>query len=275
MSYEPPYRPTMGYADQQWPPSEFAEQRWPEEQLPQQHLPYQQPPQQQWQQEQYPPEQYPPEQYPPEQWAEERWPDGPGVTRAEYAAAPDVFDGGNQDFGTFADLRSENPESVWADEQVPRGPGVITGAVMGFLAASVAIGVATFAAAFFRPQASPIIAVGEAFIDRTPAALKEFAIQRFGEHDKMALLAGMYVTIALLALLIGVFARRRTAIGIVGVVLFGLFGAFVAYTRPASRISDVVPSLIGAVAGAAAMMWLASAAHGTTAHGTTARGGIR
>jgi hypothetical protein len=140
------------------------------------------------------------------------------------------------------------------------GPGLIVGAVMGFLAAGTAIGVATLAAAFFRPQASPIIAVGEAFIDRTPPALKNFAVEKFGENDKTMLLLGMYVTIALLAMAIGVLARKRVMVGVIGVVVFGLFGSFVAYTRPASRPSDVVPSIIGGIAGVIALRWLAHAA---------------
>jgi hypothetical protein len=139
-------------------------------------------------------------------------------------------------------------------------PGVIVGAMMGSLAAAVSIGVATLAAAFFRPQASPIIAVGEAFIDRTPPALKNFAVEKFGENDKTMLLLGMYVTIALLAMAIGVLARKRVAIGVIGVAVFGLFGSFVAYTRPASKPTDVIPSIIGGIAGVFALLWLSHAA---------------
>jgi hypothetical protein len=138
------------------------------------------------------------------------------------------------------------------------GPAI--GAVMGFLAAAVAIGVSTFAAAFVRPQASPIIAVGGAFIDRTPSALKNFAVQHFGENDKTVLLAGMYVTIALIAMAIGCLALRNVTIGVAGLAVFGLFGAFVAITRPEARVTDVVPSVIGGIAGVAALLWLARAA---------------
>jgi DMSO/TMAO reductase YedYZ molybdopterin-dependent catalytic subunit len=138
-------------------------------------------------------------------------------------------------------------------------PGLFVGAVTGFLAAAVAIGVATLAAAFVRPQASPIIAVGGAFIDRTPPALKNFAVQRFGENDKTMLLLGMYVTIAFLAMAIGVLSRRAVALGVAGIAAFGLFGAFVAITRPESRVTDVVPSVIGGIAGVAALIWLAHA----------------
>jgi hypothetical protein len=138
--------------------------------------------------------------------------------------------------------------------------GLVIGAVIGFLAAAVAIGVATLAAAFVRPQASPIIAVGGAFIDRTPPALKNFAVQHFGENDKTILLGGMYITIAFIAMGIGCLARHNVTIGVAGLAAFGLFGAFVAITRPESRATDVIPSVIGGIAGVAALLWLARAA---------------
>jgi len=137
-----------------------------------------------------------------------------------------------------------------------RGRGLLAGAVAGFLAAAVALGVANLIAAFVRPQASPIIAVGEAFIDRTPPALKNFAVQKFGENDKNMLLLGMYVTIALLAIVIGMLAWRRVSIGVAGIGLFGIFGAFVAITRPESHVSDVIPAIVGGIAGIAALLWL-------------------
>ena len=138
--------------------------------------------------------------------------------------------------------------------------GLIIGAVTGFLAAAVAIGVSTFVAAFVRPQAAPIIAVGGAFIDRTPSALKNFAIEHFGENDKTVLLLGMYAMIAVMAMVIGCLAQRNATVGVAGIAMFGLFGAFVAITRPESHLADVVPSVIGGLAGIAAFLWLASAA---------------
>jgi hypothetical protein len=188
-----------------------------------------------------------------------------------YAELADGFD---SPAGGYSDPRSSGPmltapdQPGWdelsrggRDQKPARGaPGMLVGGLMGFLAAAVAIGIATLAAAFFRPQASPIIAVGEWFIDHTPSWLKNFAIQKFGQHDKTMLLLGMYVTIAFLAIGIGVLARRRITIGIVGVAVFGLFGAYIAYTRPASRFSDIIPSIIGGIAGVAALLWLGQAA---------------
>jgi len=144
--------------------------------------------------------------------------------------------------------------------EVGRGRGLLPGALVGFLAAAVALGVANLVAAFVRPQASPIIAVGEAFIDRTPPALKNFAVQKFGTNDKNMLLLGMYVTIALIAIAIGILAWRHMSIGVAGIGLFGLFGAFVAITRPESRATDVIPSIVGGITGIAVLIWLISVA---------------
>jgi hypothetical protein len=138
-----------------------------------------------------------------------------------------------------------------------RGP--IVGAVIGILAAAVAIGVATFAAAFVRPQASPASVVGSIFIDRIPAALKHSVMAHFGAHDRTVLLLGMYVAIGLIAMVLGCMARRNPGAGVAGIAAFGLLGAFIVISRPESRASDVIPSAIGAVAGVMALLWLARA----------------
>ncbi len=160
----------------------------------------------------------------------------------------------------------------WPAAREPVRAGRIAGALTGLLAAAAAIGVATLAAAFVRPQASPVIAVGGAFIDRTPPALKNFAVEHFGENDKTVLLLGMYVTIALIAMAIGCLARRAAAIGVAGVAAFGMFGAVVALTRPESRATDVIPSVIGGIAGVAAFLWLARAAAPAAPAGRARRG---
>ncbi|MGE5287248.1 MAG: molybdopterin-dependent oxidoreductase [Micromonosporaceae bacterium] len=136
----------------------------------------------------------------------------------------------------------------------------MTGALVGVLGGGVAIGVATLAAAFVRPQASPIIAVGEAAIDRTPPAVKNFAVEHFGTHDKTFLLLGIYTVIALIAMALGCLARRRLTLGLVGLALFGAFGAFVALTRPESKTTDALPSVIGGLAGLAALPLIVQAA---------------
>ena len=161
---------------------------------------------------------------------------------------------------SYPPLRRTGPFYAASDGEqgrsIRRSRGLLAGAVAGFLAAAIALGAANLVAAFVRPQASPIIAVGGAFIDRTPSWLKNFAVQKFGENDKTMLLLGMYVTIALLAMVIGVIAWRHVSVGVVALALFGAFGAFVAFTRPESRVTDVIPSIAGGVVGIAAIVWL-------------------
>jgi|GEM_PF-852594 len=138
-----------------------------------------------------------------------------------------------------------------------RGLGV--GAVTGFLAAAVMIGVSTLAAGFVRPQASPMAALASVFIDRTPAALKNIALQHFGTHGRTVLLLGMYAAIAVLAVGIGLLARRAAAPGAAGLAAFSMVAAFVTITRPGGRVSDVAPAVIGGIAGIAALLWLTQA----------------
>ncbi len=135
-----------------------------------------------------------------------------------------------------------------------RGPGV--GAVTGFLAAAVAIGVSTLIAGFIRPQASPMAALASAFIDRTPASLRNAAVHHFGTHGRTVLLLGMYAAIAVLAVGIGLLARRAAAPGVASLGAFSLLAAFVTVTRPGGQVSDVTPAIIGGIAGVAALLWL-------------------
>jgi hypothetical protein len=152
--------------------------------------------------------------------------------------------------------------------------GLIVGATTGFLAAAVTIGVSTLAAAFVGRQAAPIIVVGDAFIDRVPAAVKNVAVDHFGQHGQTMLLLGVYVAIGLLAMAAGLLARRTAALGVAALAAFSLLGAFVAITRPEGRLTDVIPSVAGGLAGLAALLWLRHASAPVAGSGPprTARG---
>ena len=150
--------------------------------------------------------------------------------------------------------RQADPGRDGDRDPAERGP--IVGAVTGLLAIAVAVGVATFAAAFVRPQASPVSAVAGVFIDHLPASLKNQVLAHVGVHGQTVLLLG---AIALAAMVLGGMARRNPSIGVAGIAAFGLLGAFVAVTRPESRASDVIPSAIGGLAGIVALLWLARA----------------
>jgi DMSO/TMAO reductase YedYZ molybdopterin-dependent catalytic subunit len=156
--------------------------------------------------------------------------------------------------GTQVDV-GDHPASTSALGRLRTGGGVI-----GVLAAGVALGTAELFAAAFGPGSSPIVAVGGAAIDATPEWLKSFAIRTFGEQDKLALLIGIGLVLAIAAAALGAASWRRPRLGTAASVVFGVIGAAAALTRPANDLLDAVPSIAGAVAGVLAYRLLREAA---------------
>ena len=148
----------------------------------------------------------------------------------------------------------------WQAEQARRREagrrGPMVGAVSELLAIGVVLGVSTLAAALLKSATSPVSALAAVFAERTPAALRNAIVHHFGAHSEGVLLLGMYGTFAVVAIVIGALARRDAVAGVAGVAAFALFAAFVAITRPASHVADVMPVVIGGLAGVAAAMWL-------------------
>ncbi|WP_228978197.1 molybdopterin-dependent oxidoreductase [Streptomyces sp. DH12] len=135
------------------------------------------------------------------------------------------------------------------------------GAACGLPAGFAALAAAEPTAAAVRPAAGPVTVVGGAAIDRTPAAVKDWAIRAFGESDKLALQAGILAVLALCAVLVGVLALRHRRLGTAGVLLFGAVGAAAALGRPDSGgPADALPSLVAAAVGAAVLHFLATRA---------------
>jgi DMSO/TMAO reductase YedYZ molybdopterin-dependent catalytic subunit len=139
------------------------------------------------------------------------------------------------------------------------------GAVIGLLSAGLAIGVGEFVTAFVRPAAAPIVVVGNRIILLTPEPVRLWAIHRFGTNDKPALLTGIYLGIAVLAVVVGIIAIHRFALGLLGIAAFGAIGVYCALTTHAHRTSDVIPTLFGTVAALAAMIVLVRAVVGEDA----------
>ncbi|QGK70076.1 molybdopterin-dependent oxidoreductase [Allosaccharopolyspora coralli] len=137
--------------------------------------------------------------------------------------------------------------------------------LIGLLAAAFALAVGHLVAALIQPNSSPYLAVGNTAIDFTPEPVKAFAIRTFGESDKVALLVGMAVVIALVAVLAGLLSRRSPRPGTVVIGLFGVIGVAAALWRPDLGVLGVLPSAVAAFAGAGAFSWLHSVALRATA----------
>jgi len=132
----------------------------------------------------------------------------------------------------------------------------LLGALAGLLAAAVGLGAAEVVAAFVSPESSPVVAVGNAAIPLTPESVKSFAIATFGQRDKLALVTGTFVLLALYAMAVGVVALRDRRLGAAGIALFGLLGVVAAQTRPAAGPLDGLPSFVGAAVGIAVLLVL-------------------
>ena len=57
-------------------------------------------------------------------------------------------------------------------------------------------------------SASPVVPVGQVFIDWVPKPLKDWAIETFGTNDKVVLVVGALVVLLGLGIAVGVLAMR-------------------------------------------------------------------
>lgn len=154
----------------------------------------------------------------------------------------------------------------------PRG----VAALAGLAAGAVTIGLAELLAGILVRATdvlgtpSPLLAVGEAFVDLTPAWLKDFAIATFGTADKMALFVGMGLVLIALCAGIGILARRRTAPAVVAFAAVGVLAIVAVFTRPGAGGTDVLPTVAGVLVGALVLVRLTRA---TTAAAATETAG--
>lgn len=151
-------------------------------------------------------------------------------------------------------------------------------AVAGICSAALMFAVAQLASAFFNSASSPFFALGSAIIDLTPPWLKDFAIATFGTNDKLALFVSIGVAAAVLSALIGLLAKRSFALACTAIIALALVLASAVAARASTSLLDVVPTVLGAVAGIGALHWLARLASATVpepGQGTAAAGPSR
>ncbi|WP_278265395.1 molybdopterin-dependent oxidoreductase [Nocardia sp. AG03] len=137
-----------------------------------------------------------------------------------------------------------------------RTPGRVGAALAATAAAAVVLGVGHLVAALVDPDASPFYVLGATVVDHTPKWLKDSAIRWFGTNDKLALAITMAVVMVVAAALIGQLARRSPALGAGLLGGLGVVVAVLALQRPTATPAFVVPALVGAAAGVAALLLL-------------------
>ena len=130
------------------------------------------------------------------------------------------------------------------------------GAIAGLLAAGTALGVGQLVAGLTGANGSPVVAVGELQIDFTPPWLKNFAIREFGTDDKLILVSGILVVLAIFAAIIGAAATRRMAYGLAGLGVFAAVGLTAAASRPTATVTSLLPTLAATAAAVAVLRLL-------------------
>ncbi|MGK0424357.1 MAG: hypothetical protein ACJAZD_001874, partial [Ilumatobacter sp.] len=82
------------------------------------------------------------------------------------------------------------------------------GAALGLLATAAGLAAAELIVGLMRGSSSPVVPIGQEFIDWTPKWLKDWAIAQFGTNDKVVLVAGALIVVLGLGAVIGILMFR-------------------------------------------------------------------
>lgn len=126
----------------------------------------------------------------------------------------------------------------------------------GIVALGLGLGVAELVAGLLGRTSTPVVAVGEAFIDMVPGWLKDLAIDLFGTNDKVALVVGTLIVLAALSAAIGILATQSLAAGLTAATGLLVIAGIAVWTRPDRETTDLVPTVVGGLAALGALAWL-------------------
>ncbi len=136
-------------------------------------------------------------------------------------------------------------------------PSKRRGVALGLLATAVGLAVAELIVGLIRGSASPVVPVGQEFIDITPKWLKDWAIEQFGTNDKVVLVAGALIVVLGVGAIIGILAvrgERGFAYGLT--VAVGVMGAWAVFLRPEPTLGKLAPTLVGTSVSLIVLWWL-------------------
>ncbi|MFK7916814.1 MAG: molybdopterin-dependent oxidoreductase [Ilumatobacter sp.] len=150
-----------------------------------------------------------------------------------------------------------SPDPLRASFTSPEAPSRWRGLALGLLATGAGLAVAELIVAMVRGASSPVVPVGQEFIDYTPKWLKNWAIEQFGTNDKAVLVAGALIVILGLGSIIGVLAVRGSkGLAYALTAAVGIIGAWAVYLRPDPTIAKLLPTVIGTLVSVGIIWWL-------------------
>jgi DMSO/TMAO reductase YedYZ molybdopterin-dependent catalytic subunit len=131
------------------------------------------------------------------------------------------------------------------------------GAALGLLATGSGLAGAELVVGLVSGSASPVVPVGQVFIDLVPKSLKDWAIEQFGTNDKVVLIFGALIVVFGLGITVGMMATRGSrpaAFTLTSVI--GVIGAFAVLSRPAPSFGKLLPTIVGTVISVGVLWWL-------------------
>ncbi len=138
------------------------------------------------------------------------------------------------------------------------------------LATGAGLAAAELVVGLVQGSSSPVVPVGQVFIDRVPRSLKNWAVETFGTNDKAVLVFGALIVVFGVGIAVGVLAMRgarSTAYALTGVV--GMLGAFAVLTRPEPTLDKLLPTIVGTCVSIAVLWYLAPRPASTPAPATS------
>ncbi len=132
------------------------------------------------------------------------------------------------------------------------------GPLLGLVATGSGLAAAELVVGVFEGTSSPVVPVGQVFIDWVPRPLKEWAIDTFGTNDKVVLVVGALVVLLGIGMGVGVLAMRgaRSAAYALTCVT-GFLGSWAVLTRPEPTLTKLLPTIIGTAVSIAVIWYLA------------------
>lgn len=126
------------------------------------------------------------------------------------------------------------------------------GALAGGLAGTAGILAGQAVASVLTGVTGPVLAVGNRAVDWAPRPLKEFAIETFGDADKIVLIGGVLFTVGLLTLVLGALGTTKPKIATIGFSVLIFIAALAMLTDraataglPLRLVAVAVTALVG------------------------------
>jgi len=129
-------------------------------------------------------------------------------------------------------------------------------ALVGLLSVVSAVTVGHLVAGAVDPDASPVVAVGNAVRDLSPPSITEFAIGSLGDAKKPLLFGGIALMLLAVAAIAGLVSRRRVWPGLAIAAAVGTAGLVAALTQPTVTGWGALAPIASLVAGVGVFAWL-------------------